>query len=167
MIQKHFISILFLLCMLVIMSGCGADNMENMSSWEPTPTSFLDFLHAELSPETFTSHGLDNSTLSEEEYGLRQVINSLSMYHEVTGQEYEVEVDGEEYGIDDFSRNDDWYNFISINDMAIVFSNMDFQQIFLNLYGYRLDVDAYYLPPVSVIEKYNVITGPANSHCMG
>ena len=161
---KRIIPIVLLLGMLVILTGCGADSLQNSAivSEKPTPTSFLDFLHAELSPGSFTSHGLDNRTLSEEECRLRRVINSGSMYQEIKGQEYEVEVDGEKYGIADFARNDDWYNFINISDMVTVFKNVNFQQDFYDLYSYNLGLDAYYLPSQTLIEKYNTTESPSN-----
>jgi hypothetical protein len=104
-------------------------------------------------------HELDNSTLSEEEYRLRRVINSLSMYHEATGQVYKINVDEEKYGIEKFSRHDDWYGFHSMEDMATVFGNTDFQRDFFDMYGFNLEIDAYYLPLSSLIEQYNADIG--------
>jgi hypothetical protein len=102
-------------------------------------------------------HELDNSTLSEEEYRLRRVVNSLSMYHEATGQVYEVEVSNEnKYGIDDFSQFDDLYSFTSVEDMAIVINNSDFQEDFYDQYNYSLGIDAYYLLSSTISQNYDI-----------
>lgn len=167
MTKTRIIANLLLLFMIMLMlAGCREDDQKGspqVSSEKPTPTSFLDYLHEAIPPGSLISHELDNGTLSEEEYHLRCVINSLSMYKEVTGQEYDVEMyNVKKYGIDEFSRYDDWYHFDRIDDMATVFNNLEFQQDFYDQYGFDLEFDAYYLPPISTIEKYNIETGPIN-----
>jgi hypothetical protein len=150
--MKRILPILIIFFMLISLAGCSS----NVSDVEPTPTSFLDFLHAVVSLDESDSHELDNSALNEDEYRLRRVINSLSMYKEGKGNQYEVDTGYiKKYGIDNFTRSDDWYSFQSIEDMTTVLRNPDFQQDFFELYEYNLGIDAYYLPLSSLMEKYS------------
>jgi hypothetical protein len=101
---------------------------------------------------------MDYSSMSEEEYNARVVLNAGDMYGDLLDYRYKDKISyGEyeiKYGIEDYFQVDCMYGFNTLEDMETVFTNPDFLSDYQKTYGFKLNIDSYYMLPASLRTQY-------------